>query len=109
MRLTSTIMRAGLLALGAVALATPSLAQTGAPAGSGENRSPTAAGIYPGQLAPGAVMPPYLASPPYIGPGGFITLPSETTGSSIRPVGPSGVDMPSEAPTPSRKSLIDDE
>ena len=109
MRVTLSIIGTGFLALGMTALATPGLAQTGAPAGSGEDRSPAAAGVYPGQLAPGAVMPPYLASPPYIGPGGFITLPSETTGSSIRPVGPSGVDMPSEAPTPSRKSLIDDE
>jgi hypothetical protein len=48
------------------ALATPSLAQTD-----------------PGYLTPGAVMPPYYASPPYIGPGGFITLLSETTGFDI--------------------------
>ena len=109
MKLTSTIIRVGFLALGVAALAMPSFAQTGAPAGSGEDRSPPAAGNYPGPLAPGAVVPPYLASPPYIGPSGFITLPSETTGSSIRPFGPSGVDMPSEVPTPSRKSLIDDE
>ena len=106
---TSTIVLAGFLTLGIAALAMPSLAQTGAPAGNGEDRSPAAADNYPGHLAPGAVIPPYLASPPYIGAGGFITLPSETTGSSVRLSEPSGVDMPSEAPTPSRKSLIDDE
>jgi len=50
-----------------------------------------------------------LASPPYVGPGGLITLPGETSGSGIRPFEPSGVDMPGEAPTPSRKGLIDDE
>lgn len=74
MKPTSTIMRAGFLGLSVAALAMPSLAQTGAPAGSGEDRSPAAADNYPGNLAPGAVMPPYLASPPYIGPGAFITL-----------------------------------
>ena len=82
MRLTSTIMGAGFLVLGMTALATPSLAQTGAPPDSGTDRSPVA-DDYPGGLAPGAVIPPYLASPPYIGPGAFITLPGETTGFSI--------------------------
>jgi hypothetical protein len=54
-------------------------------------------------------MPPYYASPPYIGPGGFITLPGDTTGFGIHTFGSNGVDMPGEAPTSSRKSLIDDE
>ena len=98
----STILCTGLLALGMAALATPSLAQTDVTA------ADNYPGYYPGYLAPGAVMPPYHASPPYIGPGGFITLPSETTGFGIHTFGP-GVDMPGEAPTSSRKSLIDDE
>jgi hypothetical protein len=109
MRVTLSIIGTGFLALGMTALATPGLAQSGAPAGSGEDRSLAAAGVYPGQLAPGAVMPPYHASPPYIGPGGFITLPSETTGFGIHTFGPDGADMSRETPTPSRKSLIDDE
>ena len=64
---TSTIVRAGLLAL--AALATPSLAQTSAP-------------------SPGAAVPPYLA------PGAIVLPPSETTGSGIRDRGfePSGMD-----------------
>lgn len=78
----STITHAAFLALGMTALATPSFAQTGASPDSGTDSSP-AADVYPGGLAPGAVMPPYLASPPYIGPGAFITLPGETTGFSI--------------------------
>lgn len=103
----STILRAGFLGLSVAAVATPGLAQTGAPPGSDEDRSLPA--VYPGYLAPGAVIPPYLASPPYIGPGGFITLPSETTGFGIHTFGPNGADMPGEASTSSRKSLIDDE
>lgn len=103
MKLTSTIMRAGFLALGVAALATPSLAETDVTA------TDNYPGYYPGYLAPGAVMPPYHASPPYIGPGGFITLPSETTGFGVHTSWPNGADMPGEASTSSRKSLIDDE
>ena len=99
----STILCIGLLALAMAALATPSLAQTDVTA------ADSYPGYYPGYLAPGAVMPPYYASPPYIGPGGFITLPGDTTGFGIHTFGSNGVDMPGEAPTSSRKSLIDDE
>ena len=93
----STVMRTGFLALGVAALATPSLGQTDVTA---IDNYP---GYYPDHLAPGAVIPPHHASPPYIGPGGFITLPRETTGFGVHTSWPSGADMPS------RKSLIDDE
>jgi len=92
MRFTSTIIRAGLLALGVSAFATPGLAQTDVPAGSGGPSNPTAGSEfnnrgrdYPAWGAPGAVVPP-----------------DETTGSGIRDreFRPRGVDMPSEAPNP---------
>jgi hypothetical protein len=104
MRFTLTIVHAGFLTLSVAALAPPSLAQTGAPAGSGWDPNP-ATGDYPGYLAPGAVVPPYLA------PGLVAPLPNDTTGSGIRhrEYGPSGMDTPTEAPIPSRKGLIDDE
>jgi hypothetical protein len=100
----STIWCIGLLALGLAALTPPSLAQTDVTAA--DNTYP---GYYPSYPAPGAVIPPYHASPPYIGPGGFITLPSETTGFGVHTFWPNGADMPGEASTSSRKSLIDDE
>jgi hypothetical protein len=109
MRPISTVIRIGFLALGVATLAMPSLAQTGAPAGSGDDRNPAAADNYPGNLLPGAVMPPYLASPPYVGSGAFIALPTETTGSSIRPFGPLDTSIEARTPSQSRKSLIDEE
>ena len=50
----STILRAGFLGLSVAEVATPGLAQTGAPAGSDEDRSLPA--VYPAYLAPGAVI-----------------------------------------------------
>ena len=67
MRRTSTIVRAGFLALSVAALATPSLAQTGAPAGSGGDSNPATGsdiynldrgGDYPAWGAPGGIVPP---------------------------------------------------
>jgi len=89
MRSTSTIVGAGLLALGVSALATPGLAQTDVPARSGGPHPTTGSEFnnrgrdYPAWGAPGAVVPP-----------------DETTGSGIRDreFRPRGVDMPSEAP-----------
>ena len=107
---SSTIVRAGFLALSVATLTPPSLAQTGAPA---DSSNPATGRDFPAYLAPGALVPPDLAPgsvvSPYIAPGTFIPLPDDTTGSSIHQFGPTGMDTPNETPNPSRKSLIDDE
>ena len=110
---SSTIVRAGFLALSVAGLATPSLAQIGAPA------SDSPSEIVLPYLAPGAAAPPYLApgaavlpyrapgaAVPYLAPGAIVLPPSETTGSGIREFEPSGMDTPIEV---TRKGLIDDE
>lgn len=89
-----------------VTVAALAISDTGVSAGNGEGREPAIADSYPGRLAPGAVMPPYLASPPYVGPGGFITLPAETTGSGFRSL--RGEAAPSEVPS-RHNSSTDDE
>ena len=100
---SSTIVRAGFLALSVATLAPPSLAQTGAPA---DSSNPATGRDFPAYLAPGALVPPDLAPGSVVSP---YIAPLDTTGSSIRQFGPTGMDMPSEATNPSRKSLIDDE
>ena len=119
---SSTILRAGFLALSVAA--TPSLAQTGAPAGDYPgDLAPGAAAVLP-YLTPGAPAPPYLAPgaavlpyrapgaavlPPYLAPGAIVLPSSDTTGSGIGEFEPSGMDTSIEATNPSRKGLIDDE
>ena len=88
---------AGFLALSVAGLATPSLAQTGAPA---SDFGPSA--IVLPYLTPGAAAPPYLApgaavlpyrapgaAVPYLTFGAIVLPPSETTGSGIREFEPS--------------------
>jgi hypothetical protein len=100
MRRTSTIVRAGFLALSVAALATPSLAQTGAPAGSGGDSNPaTGSDIY--NLDRGGDYPAWGA------PGGIVP-PDGTTGSGIRDreFRRRGMDTPSKAPNPPSKGVI---
>ena len=78
---SSTIVRAGFLALSVAGLATPSLAQTGAPA------SDSPSEIVLPYLAPGAAAPPYLA------PGAAV-LPYRAPGAAVPYLAPGAIVLP---------------